>query len=222
VEQIQQELRDVRARWRQRQVLDAAVRLMSGGGFRSVSMQALAQEADVSVGLIYSYFGGKEDVVVAVVVDVCAELRAEIDARMAAAGTDPVERLVAAFAASCAVLDEHRNAGLLTYRQSAELGPEARAKLKAAERTTLDPLVEAMTALQTAGLLVEGVDTGLVAFDLMIFAQVWALKHWHFADGSADDGDVTHYLAGQTATVLRSVLTQEAQRRYQHLIRKGH
>lgn len=213
-EQLQREIRDVRSRWRTRQVLDAAVRLMNGGSFEAVSMQALAREAGVSVGLIYSYFGGKEDVVVAVVLDVVEELRGQVDTAIAGAGGDPVEQLAAAFGAYCRVLDTHRHAGLLTYRQSGELGPDARNRLKAGELTTLTPLREAAGSARAAGLLVPDADLDLLVFDLMILAHGWALKHWHFPEHL----DVHRYVAAQTAAMLRSALAPEQHVRYRHLL----
>jgi AcrR family transcriptional regulator len=213
-EQAQREIRDVRTRWRTRQVLDAAVRLMNRNGFQAVSMQALAREASVSVGLIYTYFGGKEDVVVAVVLDLVEQIRAAMDAQMAAAGPDPVERLVAGFGAYCAVMDAQRNAGLLTYRQSGELGQEARNRLKVAERTNLVPLRAAAAEAMRAGLFVPDADLDLLAFDLMMLAQVWALKHWHFPDHY----DVHRYVAAQSAATLRSVLAPGQRERYRHLL----
>ncbi len=213
-EGLRREIRDVRSRWRTRQVLDAAVRLMNGGSFEAVSMQALAREAGVSVGLIYSYFGGKEDVVVAVVLEVIEELRARTATAMDAAGDDPVERLAAGFGAYAGVLDSHRHAGLLTYRQSGELGPDARARLKAGELSTLTPLREAAGAAAAAGLLVAEADLDLLVFDLMILAHGWALKHWHF-DGRVD---VRRYVASQTAAMLRSVLDPGRHARYRHLL----
>lgn len=213
-EALRREIRDVRSRWRTRQVLDAAVRLMNGGSFEAVSMQALAREAGVSVGLIYSYFGGKEDLVVAVVLDVIEDLRDRTAAAMDAAGGDPVERLAAGFGAYCGVLDTRRHAGLLTYRQSGELGPDARNRLKAGELATLAPLREAAGAAEEAGLLVPGADLDLLVFDLMILAHGWALKHWHFPDRV----DVHRYVASQTAAMLRSVLAPGRHAAYRHLL----
>ena len=211
---LRQEIRDVRSRWRTRQVLDAAVRLMNGGSFEAVSMQALAREAGVSVGLIYSYFGGKQDVVVAVVLDVIEQLRTLTASAMDAAGADPVHRLAAGFGAYCEVLDTHRHAGLLTYRQSGELGPDARNRLKAGELPTLAPLREAAGAAEAAGLLVPGADLDLLVFDLMILAHGWALKHWHFPEHL----DVHGYVAAQTAAMLRSVLAPQQHAAYRQLL----
>lgn len=204
------DLRDARARRRMRQVLDAAVRLMHGRDPEAVSMQALAEEASVSVGLIYKYFGGKEEVLVAIVLDLVDQLRDEMAARMAAAGPDPVARLAAGFAAYCAVMDDRHAVGLLTFRESAELGPQARQRLKDAERTTHDPLREAAVDAAAAGLLVDEADPDLLAFDLAIIAQTWPLKHWHFPE----DYDIGRYVEAQTSAMLRSVLTPEAYERH--------
>jgi len=202
-EQVRRDIRDVRARWRTRQVLDAAVRLINTGGLHGMSMQALAKEAQISVGLIYSYFGGKEDVVVAVVADLAEQIRREVDDRIAAAGADPVERLAAGFAGYCVAMDSHRNAGLLTYRQSAELGPAARERLKDAERRTFAPLTAVVEEAAAAGLLADGVSPEVLVFDLTVLAQVWALKHWHFPEGYG----VERFVADQVATLVRPALT---------------
>lgn len=213
-QRARRDIREVRSRWRTRQVLDAAIRLMNADGFSGVSMQALAREASVSVGLIYKYFGGREDVVVAVVLDLVHEVRQAVLARMTEAGDDPVEQLAAGFGAYCTVMDEHRHAGLLTYRQSGELGPPARHRLKAAELTTTAPLHEAAEQAARDGLLVENVDLELLVFDLMILAQGWALKYWHLRE----DYDVGRYIGVQAAAMLRSVLRPQGHERYRHLL----
>src|ERR671931_777124 len=59
-----------RVQRRRRQVLRAATRLMQESGFHAMSMQSVADEANISVGLIYKYFGNKEDVLRAVIVDI--------------------------------------------------------------------------------------------------------------------------------------------------------
>ena len=56
---VEEAVRAVRTSSRRRQVLDAAVKVMGRTGFHQMSMQNLAAEADVSVGLIYKYFGAQ-------------------------------------------------------------------------------------------------------------------------------------------------------------------
>jgi AcrR family transcriptional regulator len=205
---------DVRVRRRTRQILEAAVRLMNGDGFHAVSMQALAREADISVGLIYKYFSGKEDVVVAVVLDLLGEIQRAIEDRMAVSGDDPVARLAAGFAAYCTVMDSHRNASLLTYRQSGVLSSQARNRIKMGELSNLWTLRKAAAQAADAGLLTPGTDLDMLVFDLMLLAQGWGLKSWHFPASYGVD----RYIDTQTAAVLRSALAEDAREPYRHLL----
>ena len=47
---------------RRRQIINAAVKLFSKQGYFGTSVQQIAHEAGVSTGLIYQYFGDKEDI----------------------------------------------------------------------------------------------------------------------------------------------------------------
>lgn len=67
---VEEAVRAVRVSTRRRQLLDAAVKVMQRTGFHQMSMQALAEEAQVSVGLFYKYFGGKEEILLAAIVDI--------------------------------------------------------------------------------------------------------------------------------------------------------
>ena len=62
--------RRARTEQRSRQLLGAAARVLEREGSQAVSMQAIAAEAEVSVGLIYRYFGGKDELLLAVILDV--------------------------------------------------------------------------------------------------------------------------------------------------------
>jgi AcrR family transcriptional regulator len=64
---VEEAVRAARTTSRRRQVLDAAVTVMSKTGFHQMSMQDLATEANVSVGLIYKYFGRKEGLLLATI-----------------------------------------------------------------------------------------------------------------------------------------------------------
>src|SRR6202012_2018609 len=107
-------------------------------------MQALADQAGVSVGLIYKYFGNKEDLLLAVIVNVLDAFAERVPAAMDAVGDDPVERIVAGFGAYCAVINEHRHAAVLTYRESNTLSDSGRAEIKKLEVNTAEPLRQAL------------------------------------------------------------------------------
>ncbi|MDN3356448.1 TetR/AcrR family transcriptional regulator [Actinomadura sp. DC4] len=206
-------VRAVRTEWRTRQLLRAAARLMEREGFHGVSMQALADEAEVSVGLIYRYFGGKEDVLLAVIVDVLNAFGERVPQAIAAAGDDPVERITAGFRAYCEVINDHRHAAVLTYRESKTLGEAGREQIKRLEVQTGEPLRTAIREAMESGALV-GTDPDLLAYDLLLLAHAWALKHWYFERTLDFDG----YVARQAALVLRGAIAPRRRARYRHLL----
>ena len=197
---LDEAVRAVRVNSRRRQVLDAAVTVMQHTGFHQMSMQALADEAKVSVGLIYKYFGGKEDILLATIVDILHAFRDRLSSTMESAGDDPVVRLSAMFRRYVEIVDENRDAVVLTYRESRTLDAQGREKIKELKVETSQPLRDALTAGIDAGVF-RDVDVDLVAFDLLIIAHGWALKHWHFAPAY----DVEQYIAAQTDLMLRGL-----------------
>lgn len=202
-----------RASLRKRQLLSAAARLMSRDGADAVSMQALADEAQVSVGLIYRYFGNKEDLLLAVIVEVLDAFGEQVPEAIKKAGADAVERIAAAFAAYCNVINDHRDAAVLSYRESKSLGADGREQIKNMEISTVAPLQEAVVKAIDAGFLVP-VDAELFAYNLLLLAHAWALKRWYFERSF----DIDTYVRKQTAVALAAVVAPEHRSNYSHLL----
>jgi AcrR family transcriptional regulator len=202
-----------RAQRRSQQLLGAAARLMERDGSQAVSMQAVAEEAGVSVGLIYRYFGGKDDLLLAVIVDVLDEFATRVPEAIVAAGDNPVERLAAAFRAYCEVIDDHRHAAVLTYRESKSLSDEGRARIKELEVATSEPLRQVLREGIEAGELLD-IDVELVSYNLLLLAHGWALKHWYFERTLGLDD----YVAKQTAFALGALIQPRRRRSYRGLL----
>ncbi|WP_227984519.1 TetR/AcrR family transcriptional regulator [Nocardia spumae] len=211
--ELEEAVRAVRTSSRRRQLLNAAVAVMQTTGFHQMSMQALADQADVSVGLIYKYFGGKEDLLLAAIVDILDAFRDELDPAMDAVGDDPVERLVAGFRRYVEIVDENLDAVVLTYRESRTLDPAGRERIKDLEVETSAPLRTAVEAGIAAGSM-NALDPDLVVFNLMMLAHTWALKHWHFASRYT----VEEYIRAQVRFVLPTLLTPRGAETYRHLM----
>jgi AcrR family transcriptional regulator len=211
-----QAARQARAASRSAQLLSATARLMERDGSQAVSMQAIAEEAGVSVGLIYRYFGGKEDLLFAVISDVLSAFATEVPIAVSQAGDDPVERLAAAFRAFCLVIDSHRHAAVLTYREGKTLSGEHRQQIKDLEVSTSEPLRELLREGADAGALAV-VDVALAAYDLLLIAHGWALKHWYFEQSM----DIEEYVTKQTALALQALIDPRRRRRYRKLLPAG-
>lgn len=216
IDHAQQAARRTLAEHRSRQLLDAAARLMEREGAEAVSMQALAAEAGVSVGLIYRYFGSKEDILYAVIVDVLDALATALPAALEDAPEDPVRRLAAAFTAYCTVIDSHRHSTLLTYRESKSLDADRRERIKELELETAQPLMRSLADGVSDGLLVTD-DPELVAYDLILMAHAWALKSWYFTKTR----DLESYIASQLALALRGIVAPRFRSRYADLLRRS-
>ncbi|MGW0017740.1 TetR/AcrR family transcriptional regulator [Rhodococcus sp. NPDC003382] len=211
---VDEAVRAVRAHSRRKQVLEAAVRLMEQTGFHQMSMQALADEAGVSVGLIYKYFGGKEDVLLATVTSILDAFRDQLEPAMDAAGDDPVERLAAGMRRYLEVVDTNLDAVVLTYRESRTLDKTGRERIKELEVATAAPLRATLETGIASGEF-SPVDVDLIVFDFMLLAHGWALKQWHFGRHYTLD----EYTTLQIRFVLNSIVPADRRERYPHLLR---
>lgn len=205
--------RQTRAEQRSAQLLEAAARLMERDGSQAVSMQAVAAEAGVSVGLIYRYFGGKDDLLLAVILGVLDSFATRVPAAMEEAGDDPVHRLAAAFRSYCEVIDDYRHAAVLTYRETKSLSSEGRERIKELEVQTSEPLRVTLRDGVAAGVFTVP-DVELVAYDLLLLAHAWALKHWYFERTLS----LETYVDRQLALVLRGIIEPRHRRKYASLL----
>ena len=179
-----------------------------------MSMQDLADEAKVSVGLIYKYFGGKEDLLLATIVGswMCSAINWH--RVIAAAGDDVVDQLTAGVRRYVQIVDENLDGVVLTYRESRTLGAPGRAQIKDLEIASAAPLRAVIEDGIAQGIF-RAVDVDLIVFDIMLLAHGWALKHWHFGTIYSID----QYIALQTRHVLTGLITDDRRADYAHVLK---
>lgn len=198
-----------RAQVRARQIVDAAIGLMQRQGSNAVSMQAIAKAAGVSVGLLYKYFSDKEQILLAVITRVLGAFRDRVP-RAIEGIEDPVVAVAEAFAEFCRAVEDHRHAVVLTYRESRSLSRAGLTEVQRQEIETLQPLVAAVRRAAEAGDL-RDVAPELFAYDLLVLAHTWALKHWYFEERGRSLDD---YIDAQVRTVVLGALTDAARARW--------
>ena len=193
---------------RRRQLIEAAARVFARLGYHGMTMQHLADEAGVSVGLAYRYFSSKEQVLSTVILDILEDYQRSLPLVMAAR-RNPVAKLAAGFEAYCLVVDRHIGGALIAYRDSGELNKETIDRIKELEIHTTDLLAEAIRDGQQEGIL-EPCDSFLVAYDLIIIAHMWALKHWALGKRMT----VHEFIQRQLDLFLRSLVKPELRAQY--------
>lgn len=165
---------------RRAEILDAAVRLFSERGYYVTTIQQIARASGVSIGLIYQYFGDKEDILFLSLKRVLDRYETEIPAHLEGL-TEPVDRLCTAIWAYCAIVDELRYAAVLTYRSTKSLRADRRTLIQDAERKTNQLFERCVNECMQGGYMRE-VDEFLFAYQVVMFCHAWALKYWALRD----------------------------------------
>lgn len=163
---------------RRGQILRAAVKLFSQEGYYTTTIAQIAREAGVSIGLIYQYFGDKDDILFLSLKMVLETYEREIPLRLVGV-KHPVERLCTAIWAYCAIVDRLREATILAYRSTKSLRADRRSLIKD-EEIRSNRLLEGCLRECIDGGHMRAVDEYLLVYQYVMFCHAWALKNWAF------------------------------------------
>ena len=128
---------------RRRQILSAALRCFAREGFHRATMQDIFRESDLSPGAVYSYFKGKDELMLAIIAETMSFV-----GEAAAFMTEPLPegRLRRPGEALAEIIDRYRDFELGTVVERARILPhlvgeqQRNPRLNAAVRTGLDTL----------------------------------------------------------------------------------
>lgn len=93
---------------RRQRVIEVALELGADGGYDAVHMREVADRSQVSLGTIYRYFGSKDHLLAAGLVEWTARLQARLG-RRPARGDSPVEQLVDVLRRASRALEQQPN-----------------------------------------------------------------------------------------------------------------
>ena len=161
---------------RRGQILRAAVKLFSDKGYYTTTVSQIAREAGVSTGLIYQYFGDKDDILLLSLKLVLETYEKEIPPRLKGV-EHPLERLCMALWAYCTIVDGLREATVLAYRSTKSLRADRRVLVKQDETRTNRLLHDCLRACIAGGYMRQ-VNEYLLVYQYVGFCHAWALKHW--------------------------------------------
>jgi len=161
---------------RREQIVKAATKLFSEQGYYLTTIQDIAREAGISVGLIYQYFKDKDDVLYLTLKLVLETYEKVIPAALEGA-EHPLERLCLAIGAYCRVVDRLRDATVLTYRSTKSLRADRRTFIKEGETRTNRLLEGCLRAAIAAG-HVRPINDSLLVYQYVLYSHAWALKQW--------------------------------------------
>lgn len=164
---------------RRQQICDAAIRVFGKKGFHTSTMDSVAEEAQVSVGLIYKYFKDKESLLYFSIMELLQEYAVEIPAA-AARETEPVAQFRAAVHAYGKVINRRRRAALLGYRAGHALGRERMNTVVKKEREINQLIADLVDKCIAAGAF-RSVDAEMLTYQVIVFVNSWPLEAWRLA-----------------------------------------
>jgi AcrR family transcriptional regulator len=130
---------------RKASIQTAARHLFAGHGYEATSMRAIAEEADVSVGLAYNYFDSKADLLRAIVQTGIAQIQDTFDALDGPAA--PETRLERFVHASLDTVRANRELWQVLYRLRQQ--PAAQASIQSQIDAITEVIFVRLTALMT-------------------------------------------------------------------------
>lgn len=154
------------------------MKLFSEQGYYSTTIQQIAREAGVSVGLVYQYFREKDDLLYLSLKNVLETYEREIPQALEGV-VHPLERLRVAIRAYCRVVDRLREATVLTYRSTKSLRSERRRYIMEGETRTNRLLEGCLRECVKHGFM-QVANGPLLVYQQVLFAHAWALKSWAF------------------------------------------
>jgi AcrR family transcriptional regulator len=130
---------------REAQLIAVAEETFAERGFKSVSMDEIAERAQISKPVLYDHFGSKDGLLAAVVIRIRTEMRQVVEGSLVGV-EDPDEALWVGLVAYFRFISEHVTAWFVLIAENALAGPVA-AELEATRRQQAD-LIATLAAVQ--------------------------------------------------------------------------
>jgi AcrR family transcriptional regulator len=167
---------------RRAQIVEAATRLVARQGFAKTVVRDIAEEANISVGLVYEYVRSKEDILF-LIYEHWSRVWGEGLEKAISRGKDPLDQLMSAVSFLVGTADKHTDVTHLFYRESGHLSEYGTDQAKQTEREMVDRLTAILEAAVEAELLRPETDCLAVATSLILLSHGWVLKGYLLRKG---------------------------------------
>ena len=181
-------------------IFDATLSISSRKGFQAMSVRDLSRETGLSMGALYSYFKGKEQLL-----DMIQRHGLRILMRVLLSeiekGRDPWEKLVRAVETHLYLSEVMRPWFYFGYMEAKNLGRDERKRAIERELYTEGLLVEILQAGREEGRF-RPVDPTLTAAVLKAILQDWYLKTWKYQKRAVSVEDYARFVIGMMESFL--------------------
>lgn len=167
---------------RRAQIVEAATRLVARQGFAKTVVRDIAEEANISVGLVYEYVRSKEDILF-LIYEHWSRVWGEGLEKALSRTQDPLDHLMSGVSFLVGTADKHSDVTHLFYRESGHLSEYGTDQAKQTEREMVDRMTAVLEAAVEAELLRPETDCLAVATSLILLSHGWVLKGYLLRKG---------------------------------------
>lgn len=161
-----------------KKIIDAASTLYAKKGFNATTIEEISEKAGVSLPVTHHYVKKKSEIMRMIMEDVLNIFRDNL-LDMIRGIENPEEKLAIAIRLYFRVVDQQREKALLIYQKSNSLDKASKGRIMQLEVEVSDIFREMINEGITYGIF-KPVDVDLMAYNIIIAAHMWVLKHWHF------------------------------------------
>ena len=199
---------------RRAQFVTTAITLFCRAGYHLTTIKEIAEAAGVSPGLIYQYVTDKEDILFLALQLIVHTNEKVVPAAMKKV-KHPVHKFMVGFQEYCRVIDENRDAAMLTYRETKSLTRAHREALKNMELDSNELFARCIRVCINSGYC-KTINVELFVYKTIMTAHTWALKYWRLHKLVS----IEEYIRINLDLLLGSVLTKEGMQSYQDFVKK--
>ncbi|MFO7984485.1 MAG: TetR family transcriptional regulator [Desulfatiglandaceae bacterium] len=182
-----------------KKIIDAASALYAKKGFNATTIEEISEKAGVSLPVTYHYVKKKSEIMRMIMEDVLNIFRENL-LDMIRGIENPEEKLAIAIRLYFRVVDQQREKALLIYQKSNSLDKASKARIMELE-VEVSRIFDEMIEEGISYGIFKPVDVDLTAYNILMAAHAWVLKHWHFKHRLTLD----KYTELQLETILNSL-----------------
>jgi len=160
-------------------IFDAALRISNERGFQAMTMRSLSRETGMSMGGLYAYFSGKEDLLEMLLRTGRITTKQILEEQVNQA-TDPESRLRSAIRAHLFLSEVMQPWFYFSYMEARRLGDVEKKKSMTAEIETEELFARIIEEGMNRGVFVVR-DSLLTASVIKAMVQDWYVKRWKYA-----------------------------------------
>ena len=181
-------------------IYNATLKLSNKKGFHAMSLRDLARETRLSLGALYSYFSGKEQLL-GIIQEHGARLTGEILAREIETGRDPAEKLRMAIRTHLYLSEIMQPWFYFFYMEAKNLNKTEQKRAIASELHTEQLFGDIISQGVNQGEFA-AVDPVLTAAAIKALLQDWYLKRWKYRGRKVTVDDYADFVCGMTEKFL--------------------